>query len=74
MLPLSGLRCALNYLVLYQINDILQSRAFLCETLPYYRAYQSGAYTTTGKVHALMLSVDSSERRYLDGEIVIARA
>ncbi len=49
-------------------------RQALCETLPYYRAYQSGAYTTDGLGYGFLLDKDCGERAYMDEEVVITRA
>lgn len=46
-------------------------RQQLCETLPYYKAYQSGAYTNNGLVHAIMIDKEVSVRDKFDEEIVI---
>lgn len=51
-----------------------EERQALCETLPYYRAYQSGAYTTEGLAFGFLLDKDCGERAYMDEEIVITRA
>lgn len=53
----------------------LQERQNLCEALPYYRAYQSGAYTFGNLAYGFLLDKDSSgARSYMDEEIVITRA
>ena len=51
-----------------------EQRQALCETLPYYRAYQSGAYTTEGLGYGFLLDKDCGERAYMDEEVVITRA
>lgn len=51
-----------------------EERQALCETLPYYRAYQSGAYTTEGLAFGFLLDKDCGERAYMDEDIVITRA
>jgi hypothetical protein len=48
-------------------------RQSLCETLPYYRAYQSGAYITRGVVHAFMVDKEVGPRDKFEEEILIAR-
>ena len=51
-----------------------KSRQALCETLPYYRAYNSGAHTSGGLAHGFLLSSDNTEGSFMDEEIVITRA
>lgn len=48
-------------------------RQQLCETLPYYRAYQSGAYRSGGIIHAFMCDKEVGPRDKFDDEIMIAR-
>jgi hypothetical protein len=48
-------------------------RQSLCETLPYYKAYQSGAYITCGIVRAFMCDKEVGPRDKFDEEIMIAR-
>ncbi|KAF9641004.1 Oxoglutarate/iron-dependent oxygenase [Lasiodiplodia theobromae] len=49
-------------------------RQALCESLPYYRAYQSAGYCSNGFAHAFMFDQEGSTRDYIDSEVVIARA
>ncbi|KAK0645301.1 hypothetical protein DIS24_g8063 [Lasiodiplodia hormozganensis] len=49
-------------------------RQALCESLPYYRAYQSAGYCSNGFAHAFMFDQEGSKRDYIDSEVVIARA
>ena len=51
-----------------------EERQALCETLPYYRAYQSGAYTTEGLALGFLLDKDCGERAYMDEQVVITRS
>ncbi|MCJ1383484.1 hypothetical protein MMC17_006598 [Xylographa soralifera] len=51
-----------------------ESRQALCETLPYYRAYNSGAHTSGGLAHGFLLSLDNTEGSLMNEEIVITRA
>ncbi len=51
-----------------------EQRQALCETLPYYRAFQSGAYTVDGLGYGFLLDKDCGERAYMDEEVVITRA
>ncbi|MCJ1286510.1 hypothetical protein MMC26_005856 [Xylographa opegraphella] len=51
-----------------------ESRQALCETLPYYRAYNSGAYTSGGLAYGFLLSLDSMGGSLMNEEIVITRA
>lgn len=46
-------------------------RQQLCETLPYYNAYQSGAYTHDGIARSIMIDKEVSIRDQFDDEIVI---
>lgn len=48
-------------------------RQQLCETLPYYRAYQSGIYIQDGTARAFMVDKEVGPRDKLDEEILIAR-
>ena len=50
-----------------------QGRQALCETLPYYRSYQSSAYVKNGLAYALLVDRDCGSRDYMDGEVVITR-
>ncbi|KAI5791861.1 hypothetical protein EDC01DRAFT_97726 [Geopyxis carbonaria] len=49
-------------------------RQELCETLPYYRAYQSGAYAHDGLVYGYLVDGSGSPRDYMDERIVISHA
>ncbi|KAF2807172.1 uncharacterized protein BDZ99DRAFT_365145, partial [Mytilinidion resinicola] len=49
-------------------------RQALCETLPYYRAYQSGGYCTDGLARAFMFDSNSHPRDYMDQNVVVSRA
>lgn len=51
-----------------------ETRQALCETLPYYRSYQSSSYTADGLVYSFLLSHDTSGMGYVDSEIVIMRS
>ncbi|MCJ1433561.1 hypothetical protein MMC27_002924 [Xylographa pallens] len=51
-----------------------ESRQALCETLPYYRAFNSGAYTSGGLAHGFLLNLDSTAGSLMNEEIVITRA
>lgn len=46
-------------------------RQQLCETLPYYNAYQSGAYTQDGIARAILIDKEVSIRDIFDDEIII---
>jgi hypothetical protein len=48
-------------------------RQSLCETLPYYRAYQSGAYMSKGVVRAFMVDREVGPRDKFEEEIMISR-
>jgi hypothetical protein len=48
-------------------------RQGLCEALPYYRAYQSGAYTHAGKVLGFLCDGEVGDRDVFGEQIVIAR-
>ncbi|RDW62154.1 hypothetical protein BP6252_11587 [Coleophoma cylindrospora] len=47
-------------------------RQQLCETLPYYRAYQSGAYTNGGIVYGFMVDKEVGVRDKFEEEVMIA--
>ncbi|KAH0544635.1 hypothetical protein FGG08_001285 [Glutinoglossum americanum] len=49
-------------------------RQALCETLIYYRAYQSGAYTHDDLSFGFLVDKQCGERDYMDNEVVITRA
>ncbi|KAI9779951.1 MAG: hypothetical protein M1839_007107 [Geoglossum umbratile] len=49
-------------------------RQALCETLVYYRAYQSGAYTHDELSFGFLVDKQCGERDHMDDEIVITRA
>jgi hypothetical protein len=48
-------------------------RQGLCEALPYYRAYQSGAYTHGGRVLGFMCDGEVGDRDVFGDQIMIAR-
>ncbi|KAL3418928.1 hypothetical protein PVAG01_09149 [Phlyctema vagabunda] len=48
-------------------------RQQLCETLPYYRAYQSGSYMTAGKVFGFMMNKFIGRRDRFGNEVIISR-
>ena len=54
-------------------SNILQKRQGLCETLPYYNAYQSGAYIHKGLLYGFLLAQNNASRCLIDDEIVITR-
>lgn len=49
-----------------------QTRQELCETVLYYRAFQSGAYCKDGVVYGSLLDSADSPRDFMDGRIVIS--
>ncbi|KAH7044033.1 hypothetical protein B0J12DRAFT_577991, partial [Macrophomina phaseolina] len=49
-------------------------RQALCESLPYYRSYQSAGYCTAGFARSFMFDQEGSPRDYIDSEVVIARS
>ncbi|KAK8230812.1 hypothetical protein HDK90DRAFT_332907 [Phyllosticta capitalensis] len=49
-------------------------RQALCETLPYFNAYQGAGYTSGGFAYAFMVDSHSSPRDYLDADVLITRA
>ncbi|KAL5116983.1 hypothetical protein ACEQ8H_005069 [Pleosporales sp. CAS-2024a] len=51
-----------------------EGRQELCETLHYYRAYQSGCYSTGGFARGFMFDKVAHERDYMDSDVVISRA
>ena len=46
-------------------------RQQLCETLPYYNAYQSGAYTQDGIARSILIDKEVSFRDKFDDEVII---
>ncbi|KAF4628654.1 hypothetical protein G7Y89_g9496 [Cudoniella acicularis] len=48
-------------------------RQQLCETLPYYKAYQSAAYTSEGVVYGFMCDKEVGVRDRFDDQILISR-
>lgn len=52
----------------------LQNRQDLCSALPYYRAYQSGAYTSKNIAYGILIDKDSGARSHMDEEVIITRA
>lgn len=49
-----------------------ETRQGLCEAVPYYRAYQSGAYLNGGIVHGFLCDKEASKRAKFDDTIMIA--
>lgn len=49
-------------------------RQSLCETLSYYRSYQSSCYMHGGQVYAMMFDENSHERDYMDSHTIVSRA
>lgn len=49
-------------------------RQELCETLHYFRSYQSACYSTGGFVRAFMFDKVAHARDYMDSDVVISRA
>lgn len=50
-----------------------KTRQALCETLPYYRAYQSGPYHHDGRVYGLLIDKEGSSRDIFNEEVIITR-
>ena len=50
-----------------------EGRQALCEALPYYHAYQQGAYLNGGKVRGVLVAEDMEGSSLLGGEVVILR-
>lgn len=48
-------------------------RQQLCETLPYYMAYQSGVYQNMGIPHGMLIDAESRLNDVFDPEIIITR-
>ena len=48
-------------------------RRDLCESLVYYKAYQSSAYYSDGRVHGVMLDFSEDYGTYIDEEVIIHR-
>lgn len=51
-----------------------EGRQALCESLPYYRAYQSGGYCSNGFAYGFMFDGHCHPRDYIDQTVVIARS
>ena len=51
-----------------------EGRQELCETLHYYRGYQSACYATGGFVRGFMYDKVSHDRDYIDSDVIISRA
>ncbi|KAI9852723.1 MAG: hypothetical protein M1838_005918 [Thelocarpon superellum] len=49
------------------------NRQELCETLPYYRAYQSAVYMTGGICYGILFDKFGGDRDFMDDEIIISR-
>ncbi|OJD32311.1 oxoglutarate iron-dependent oxygenase [Diplodia corticola] len=49
-------------------------RQALCESLPYFRGYQSAGYCADGLAYSFMFDKEGSCRDYMDSEVVIARS
>lgn len=50
-----------------------QTRTALCETLPYFRAFQSAAYLQNGLCLALLVDRQGSDRDAITDNVVITR-
>lgn len=50
------------------------TRMALCETLPYYRAFQSGEYSTDFITYGCLLADNAFIRDFMDGSVTISRA
>ncbi|KAI9682656.1 MAG: hypothetical protein M1829_006643 [Trizodia sp. TS-e1964] len=48
-------------------------RQALCESLPYYRAYQSGSYSINNRIFATMIDKQAAPRDHFSEELVITR-
>lgn len=48
-------------------------RQQLCEALPYYKAYQSGSYTSEGILYAMMIDKERRDTDVLNEEVIITR-
>ncbi|KAI9715076.1 MAG: hypothetical protein M1812_006194 [Candelaria pacifica] len=51
-----------------------EGRQALCESLPYYRGYQSGGYSYGGLIYGFLLDKECHSRDYMDATVVITRA
>ncbi|PMD13007.1 hypothetical protein NA56DRAFT_446468 [Hyaloscypha hepaticicola] len=50
-----------------------EKRQQLCETLDWYRAYQSGAYTNEGIAYGILCDKEVGERDYFGDQVIITR-
>lgn len=48
-------------------------RQALCEALPYYKAYQSGPYSSNKKIFGLMCDQETDLRDFVDDQVLITR-
>ncbi|KAE8836366.1 hypothetical protein PTNB73_04328 [Pyrenophora teres f. teres] len=51
-----------------------EGRQELCETLHYYRGYQSASYATGGFVRGFMFDKVAHDRDYVDSDVIVSRA
>ena len=45
----------------------------LCEALPYYNAFQSGAHRNGGAIHGFLIDSEVGDRDHFTDQVVIAR-
>lgn len=48
-------------------------RQELCETLPYFKSPKSGCYANGGTIYAFLFDKGSTQREYMDQDVIIAR-
>lgn len=48
-------------------------RQELCETLPYFKSPKSGCYANGGTIYAFLFDRGSTQREYMDQDVIIAR-
>ncbi|KAL1296645.1 hypothetical protein AAFC00_000128 [Neodothiora populina] len=46
----------------------------LCETLPYYRAYQGACYMSQGLVRSMMFDENGQGQDFMDADVIVSRA
>ena len=54
-------------------DEASQSRQSLCETVPYYHAYQQSLYMHDGFAYGILLDEDRGDGAYCDKEVIVSR-
>jgi hypothetical protein len=56
------------------LTNSLQTRQELCESLPYYRAYQSGCYGFGDTIRGYLLDGTDSPRDFVGGKVFVSHS